>query len=110
MNAETVKNRLPELLKRQQAAILEEWMKDQLKEAGVHSGGLSEAEVREQSRSLLQALMQGSQQGGMDDLSGPQWAPLRELLADISHARARAGSTPAAAARFVFSLKQALFG
>lgn len=84
-------------------------MQDQLAGAGSHSGRLSEAEVREQSRGLLAALMDASQKGAVDDLSGQAWAPLRNLLSEISQSRARAGFTPIETARFVFSLKQSLF-
>jgi rsbT co-antagonist protein RsbR len=109
MKTETAKNRLPELLKRHQTAILKDWMQDQLDEAGAHSGRLSEAEVREQSRAMLNALMEGSQQGVTDDLSGAAWTGLRTLLGEISQSRARAGFSPSETARFVFSLKAALF-
>lgn len=110
MKIETAKSYLPELLKRHQAAILNDWMRYQLDERSAHSGRLSEAEVREQSRGMLDALMEGSQLGAADDLSGAAWTGLRTLLTEISQSRARAGFTPAEIARFVFSLKEALFG
>src|SRR3954452_23400584 len=109
MKTETAKTRLPELLKRHQAAILKDWTQSQLDSAGAHSGRLSEAEVREQSRALLNAFMEGSQQGAADDLSGAAWTGLRSVLEETAKSRAHAGFSPADTARFVFSLKEALF-
>src|SRR4051812_35334279 len=105
MKTETPKTRLPELLKRHQASILKDWMQQQLDATGTHSGRLSEAEVREQSRSLLNAVLEGSQHGATADLSGTPWTTIRSQLSEISESRARAGFTPAETARFVFSLK-----
>jgi rsbT co-antagonist protein RsbR len=106
----TANTRLPDLLKRHQTSILEDWLRPQLDERNARSGRSSGAEVREQSRALLGALTEGSQHGSSEDLSGEAWTNLRAILAEISQSRTRAGYSPSETARFVFSLKETLFG
>jgi rsbT co-antagonist protein RsbR len=109
--AETrTKTRIPELIKQHQAAILDTWLRNQLDDRGTRSGRITEAEGREQSRTLLEQIMESSQRAATDDLGDPAWMPVREILTEISQSRARAGFTPAEIARFVFSLKESLFG
>src|SRR5947209_18341132 len=43
------------------------------------------------------------------DLGRPEWARMRDLLADISRQRAARGFTPSETATFVFSFKRPLF-
>jgi rsbT co-antagonist protein RsbR len=110
MNPESSpKSNISQLLKRHQATILDAWLRYQIEDHGARSGRLSEDEAREQSRNLLGVLMQASQEASVTDLSNPAWAPVREILTNISTSRTLAGATPSDTARFVFSLKQALF-
>jgi rsbT co-antagonist protein RsbR len=69
---------------------------------------MSEAELREQSRTLLASIRDGLHRGEQD-ITASVWAPARELLAEISHSRARQGFNAAETAVFVFSIKQPLF-
>jgi rsbT co-antagonist protein RsbR len=102
------KTRIPELLNRDQAAILKDWARQQ-KQDGTRGGRVPEGEWREQSRALLEAIAAASRSGGMDDVSGPEWIAVRDMLSEVAQSRAKAGFTQSETARFVFSLKQTLF-
>ena len=110
MNAPSnVKTRIPDLLNRHQGAILPDWIQKQSEDRGPRNHRMTGAELREESRSFLDALIRASQRGKLDDLSVPEWTEVRDRLAEISRARATAGCSASETARFVFSLKQALF-
>ena len=103
------KTRIPELLNRHQSVILPDWIQKQSEDRGPRNHHMTEAELREESRSFLDALIRASQRGKIEDLSGPEWTEVRERLSEISKARAKAGCSASETARFVFSLKQAIF-
>jgi rsbT co-antagonist protein RsbR len=99
---------LPELLKRHQSAILENWLQYQKNDHGARSP-LSDAEMRENARALLDAIREAAQAGSVTDVSTDTWSRVRSLLSESSKTRAKLGFSPAETARFVFSLKQSLF-
>jgi rsbT co-antagonist protein RsbR len=100
-------SRLSEIVRRHEAAILEDWVRQQTAR-GV-TGRFREGEAREQSRALLAALREGLESSGSTDLDGPAWGSAREFLTEFSRNRARQGFTPSETATFVFSLKLPLF-
>jgi rsbT co-antagonist protein RsbR len=99
---------LPSILETRLDAILDDWIKLQRQTQGRAGAGLSDAEMREQSREFVTAFDHGVR-SGEDDVTARAWTEVREFLARISRSRAQSGSTPAEIAMFVFSLKQALF-
>jgi len=103
------KTELPAILKRHRAAILESWLRYQFSDRSAWSGKLTDAEIREQSRALLDLIVESSQSARPDDLGAEAWNAPRSLLNEISKARTAAGFTASETARFVFSLKEALF-
>ena len=100
--------RIPDLLHREQAALLQEWLRHQSQDRAL-GGRISEAEAREESRSLLEAISSAAANGRLDDVSGSEWSAVRDLLSRLSQSRAKAGFSQSETARFVFSLKQAIF-
>ena len=100
--------RIPEILQRHEHEILSEWMKRQLASAATRRDLMNEAELQRQSRDFLAAFTRAAERG-VADLHGPQWTPIKEMLASISRSRATQGFSPAETATFVFSLKQPLF-
>lgn len=95
--------RLPEILKKYEAEILSDWMKEQL--AAIRRRDLmNDADLREQSTTLLREIARAAESGV--DTNGPSWEPARRLLSEISASRARQGFSPIETATFVFSLKQ----
>lgn len=103
-----VQTRLPEILRRFEAEILADWMRQQLALTGDRKA-LREPELREQSRSFLSALREAAQESVAPPFEGPRWENTRDLLEEISRERARMGFTPTETAMFIFSLKLPIF-
>lgn len=100
--------KLSDVLKQYEADILKEWVKEQLASTAQRSDLISEGEILEQSRTLLQGLRQAVEREP-SDVTGAAWANVREYLGEVSRARARQGFSPSETATFVLSLKQPLF-
>jgi rsbT co-antagonist protein RsbR len=99
---------IPELLKKHEADLLAEWIKEQLG-AEPSMGRLKEAELREQCRSFLNLLRIAVQHGNTTDIATDEWQGLRDMLTEVSRSRSLQGFSPSETATFVFSLKQPLF-
>ena len=97
-----------EILAQDQDGLLGEWLDRQTAAFGGRKEHASAAQLREQSRKFLSALGAAS---GTDenDIRSATYAPMRELLNEISAERARQGYTPSETATFVFSLKAPIF-
>ena len=68
-----------------------------------------EAEITELAKRFLEQLRRGAASGRLDDIGTAEWAPMRELLEDMSRDRAIQGYSPSETAIVVFSLKEPLF-
>ena len=99
---------IAEVLKKHEADLLAEWIKAQ-KASGYRRDLISESEIQEQSREFLRLLQTASQNGAGEVQQGASWAPVREMLSNLSRTRARQGFTPSQTATFVFSFKEPLF-
>jgi rsbT co-antagonist protein RsbR len=99
---------LPEILRKYDKDLLAPWDAAQLQAATWRPDLITERELHEQSRQFLRALHTAVQHGDLDDVTTPEWEEVREILADVSRARARQGFSPSETATFVFSLKQPL--
>jgi rsbT co-antagonist protein RsbR len=97
-----------DLLVRQEAAILDDWIRLQLAD-GRNSHLLTDAGLREESRTFLSLLRSATQAGQVQDIEAREWMEVRRFLEDLSRSRATLGFSPSETARFVFSLKEALF-
>jgi rsbT co-antagonist protein RsbR len=87
-----------------EAALIQGWI------AVIPSDNLMKAdELKRQCTELLAAIRRALQAGGDRDIATPAWKETRDLLAAISASRAIQGFTPSATARFMLSLKEALF-
>ncbi len=101
-------SKLSEIISRNEERIRTDWMKDRT--SGVQRADLmSSAELHEQTAGLLKAIAKGVSSSQAADISSADWAPVREILQDISASRARQGFTPSETASFVLSLKHPLF-
>jgi rsbT co-antagonist protein RsbR len=92
-------NALSALIRTHGDEILSAWLAAQTVQAGV----VSEGEMRQQCRLLLDDLAQLS----TDDWDDPSYAPLKGHLADLSRAYALRKAKPNETATFVFALKDA---
>jgi rsbT co-antagonist protein RsbR len=101
---------LRDVVSKDEAEILTEWMDHQLAATTLRRDLISDAQLREQSRAFLSVLREALEaSGGELDLRRPEWVELKGLLGDVSRTRARQGFTPSETATFVLSLKQPLF-
>jgi rsbT co-antagonist protein RsbR len=101
-------NELADIVVRNEDQIRAEWIGDMAKSLQ-RADLMSKAELQEQSRAVLTAVVEGVRTSGPTDFSGKGWNSARELLQEISSSRARQGFTPTEVATFVLSLKQPLF-
>jgi rsbT co-antagonist protein RsbR len=109
MKQAVAESRIPAILKTHEKELLSDWMREQLAATSMRGDLVSESDLREQSRTFLSAMQSATQRGSLEDVSGDEWAPVKEHLNELSRSRALAGFSPAETATFVFSLKQPLF-
>lgn len=100
---------LPEIVARNEDAILADWIREQSEAAPGRARAMKESELRDQSREflgLLRAALNGSQSS---DITTSAWSGVREMLGNVSRSRSLQGFTPSETASFVFSLKKPIF-
>ena len=100
---------LRKIIANSQQELLADWMREQLGASTLRSDLMKEGELREQSRELLSLLLAATETGGVTQIDGQQWAPVRDFLTRVSRSRAQQGFSPSETATFVFSLKRPLF-
>jgi rsbT co-antagonist protein RsbR len=103
------KSIIPEILKKYQAGLLTEWMKEQATAGLRRENFMKETELRQQSTEFLSLLTDATQSGNLTNIQTSEWNRVREILTSISNSRARQGFSPRDIALFVFSFKQPLF-
>ena len=101
------KSSLPEILRAHQASLASDWVRRQQETLGGRIG--DEGQSRDTAERVLKSLSEAAQTGDLANLAQPAWAPLRDLLGEITRSRALEGYSPSETATFVFSLKQPLF-
>ncbi len=104
---EAAKSTLPSLISRHEKEILDDWVKLQTSSDTHRSDLTTERDVRSESQRFLAATRTAIANGV--DLRTAEWAPVKELLTELSQSRARQGFSPTETATFVLSLKQPLF-
>ena len=100
--------RLPQIFDRREKEIIDQWLEQQQISRRKLTGAERE-QANRQSREFVQALKSALERSGSADVSRPEWAAVRDFLADFSAQRVKAGYSPKETAWFVFSLKQPLF-
>ena len=101
---------LPNLIRTHEARILSDWTAVQAQNVSTRRDLINDDELRRESKDFLSAFARAADGGGLQDVQGSQWTPVRELLNRMSRLRAQQGFSPTETATFVFSLKQPLFG
>ena len=107
--AASTPSRIPDLLEKHQSKLLAAWLERQLGSGSLRSGQIKEDELEEQSQKFLRECLGGLKSAHADDVMGPGWSTVRELLGEFSRSRALQGFTPSETATFIFSLKEPLF-
>ena len=98
-------SKLPLILERNRAHLLKSWMAD----VSASNNGCAPDGFTELAGELLNALQQATQQGRLEEIQGPDWARVREILTEISRAATKEGLTPTEVATLLFSVKRPLF-
>jgi rsbT co-antagonist protein RsbR len=104
----TASMKLYEILSKREKEIVDQWL-DQQQATGRKLTAAERDQTSRQSKEFVRLLKSALDRDNSGDVSGPDWAPVRDFLADLSARRAKDGYTPRETAFFVFSLKQPLF-
>jgi rsbT co-antagonist protein RsbR len=101
---------LADIVARHERELVPEWLRYQLETVTRRRDLLNDDQLRDQSRQFVERLRAGLEAtDGNLDLMSPAWAGVREMLDELSRARARQGFSPTETATFILSLKQPLF-
>ena len=101
---------IEEYLRESRDDLLTAWVREQLAAPDFRADLVPERQLHAESERFLDALREALTVGSVDDsLSDGAWEPVRALLSELSYSRANEGFTPSETARFVLSLKQAIF-
>jgi len=98
------KSKLATIIRQHEAHLLSEWTNELSR-----SGNIEKAELEEQARTFVKLLADALQRDAGEDISGPAWSPIRDMLERISASRARQGFSPAETATFILSFKRPFF-
>jgi rsbT co-antagonist protein RsbR len=106
----TPASRIPELLKRHAAQLLDDWIHEQ-KSNLRQSTLISEEDLRRACGTFLKELQQATQEGNLQDLDleRPEWSNVLGNLQEVSRARGQQGFSSGETASYIFSLKKPLF-
>jgi rsbT co-antagonist protein RsbR len=102
-----IESTLPAVIDKHQKQLLEGWLAQQ-RNSGAWTAE-DEGDTKSQSTRFLAELRKAVAAGQLEDVQAREWAGTRELLEEVSRARAVRGFTPSQTALFVFSLKEPLF-
>jgi rsbT co-antagonist protein RsbR len=104
-SARPSERRITTLLSTRRDEILNLWIKERLEADEFRDELISKKDLRQQSRQVLDMLVQAVQDSGGADLDHPAFDDLRHYLNEISHMRAVKGYTPLENATYVLSLR-----
>ncbi len=99
---------IAELIEKHRPTLLLGWLAAQKRSLGARDPGADAANA-DLSQRFLDHLRTATTSGQFDDITTPDWAPMRDLLEDFSRARVVQGFSPSETAIFVFSFKEPLF-
>jgi rsbT co-antagonist protein RsbR len=97
--------RIATLLAARRDEILNLWIKERLESDEFRDELISKKDLREQSRHVLDMLVQAAQDAGDEGFNHTAFDDLRSYLNEISHMRAVKGYTPMENATYVLSLR-----
>ena len=97
--------RITALLANRRDEILNLWIKERLEADEFRDELISKKDLRQQSRQVLDMLLQAIQDSGGEDFDHPAFDELRSYLNEISHQRAVKGYTPLENATYILSLR-----
>lgn len=101
-------SRLEQIVEHKEDTLLSDWMSLQSRVLGSQKHGISDSALQTNLHDFVLALKRGLATGE-EDIEGPGWSSMRDVLTNLSRQRATQGFTPAQTAMFVFSFKTVLF-
>ena len=104
-SARAGERRIATLLATRRDEILNLWIKERLENDEFRDELISKKDLRQQSRQVLDMLVQGVQDSSGGDFEHPAFDDLRHYLNEISHLRAVKGYTPMENATYVLALR-----
>ena len=104
-SARAGERRIATILATRRDEILNLWIKERLEADEFRDELISKKDLRQQSRQVLDMLVQGVQDSGGSDFDHPAFDDLRHYLNEISHLRAVKGYTPLENATYILSLR-----
>jgi rsbT co-antagonist protein RsbR len=97
---------LPKIIADNENEILAEWLQYLSGVIPTGPGRIGESELKQQCKSFLAVFKEAIAGGKLEDIRGADFQRVRDMLAEISRARAIQGFSPSETATFIFSLKQ----
>lgn len=104
--AKSPASRLPAILSEAASQIVHDWL---ARLNATPDPRVDASELQTQCDSIVRTLAQACRDGNLTNIDAASFAPLRDLLADLSRTRALAAYSPTETAMFMLSLKQPLF-
>jgi rsbT co-antagonist protein RsbR len=98
-----------QVIARDERELLDEWMRRQVDSSSSRRDLIDVEQLKAQSRDLLAAVREASNNGDLTDVMAESWSKGRETVATMARQRARQGFSPTETAWFVLSLKPPLF-
>ena len=95
------------ILSDKQEEVLDNWIKQQLKDSSLREDLMSNEDLKKESGELLKSILTAIRKENYSDVNAPEFEKANEVLAGISLSRAKNGFSPRETAHFVFSLKYA---
>jgi len=103
------KSRLADVLVRRDSEIADQWLEQQFAN-GRRLSAPEQQEITRTSREITGALKTAAQSEDLDGISGAGWSRMKEILTDLSAARAKEGYSPSETASYIYSLKPVVYG
>lgn len=103
------RTQLAEIIGKNQEALLDAWIREQLSAPSSRLEIKSESELRRESGEFLGLFLEAYRSGDITRLDNDSWQAVFQFLATLSRSRSSQGFTPSETAAFVLSLKGPLF-
>ncbi|MFT3789285.1 MAG: STAS domain-containing protein [Tepidisphaeraceae bacterium] len=100
---------LQSVLSTESSDLVTDWRNALTRSGAAADTRTSEGELLGQVKSFLGLVQDAVKSGRLDGITGTEWQPVRDFLADLSRKRAEQGFTSEQTATFVFSLKPAIY-
>ena len=93
------------ILKKNKKALFELWMKNQLQSESLREDLMSNEDLQEQSREIIDVLLAHLTDDNLSNISASSLDPIIEIVSGLAISRARQGFSPRETGLFVIGLK-----